>query len=150
MKHRFLAAALLAFSCKLSTPAIAVDVFDVGARQAVDLPPQVAPVLRGEMVGLLGALREVFVLSADGRHLEAGELAERRIGLSAMGQHAGNVRPGQFMPPAMRALAQGLHRSGSEWAVALRTGDRARADAAFAGLLGTCQACHQEFRLKER
>ena len=134
----------------LSFSAFAAEPFDISKRAMVDMPPQVGPVLRGEMVDLLGAARQVFALSADGKYIEAADLAEKLMGRSAMGQHAGNIRPGMFMPPEMRAMAQLMHQNSSDWAFALRTGDRQRADAAFAQVLGTCAGCHQSFQLRNR
>ncbi|HET6720141.1 MAG TPA: hypothetical protein VFH22_10870 [Rhodocyclaceae bacterium] len=119
-----------------------------GAGRSIDMPPPAATALRGEMVDLLGALRQVFALSGAGKNSEAADLAEKLIGRSAMGSHGGSMPPGMFMPPEMRAMAQGLHQNGSDWAFALRTNDRQRADQAFAQVLGSCVGCHQSFQLR--
>jgi hypothetical protein len=129
-------------------PAAAAEIFDIGKRQVVDMPPNVPPVLRGEMVTFLGVLRDVQSLSAQGKFAEAGDLVERQMGRSAMGQHAGGVRPGMFMPPAMHAIARSLHQLSSDWAVALKSGDRAKSDAAMAQVFGACAGCHQAFQIK--
>lgn len=142
-------------ACSLALPALlvagtaaAAEIFDIGKRQVVDMPPNVPPVLRGEMVTFLGVLRDVQALSAQGKLAEAGDLVERQMGRSSMGQHAGGVRPGMFMPPAMHTMARSLHAVSSEWADALKGGDRAKADAASAQVLGTCAGCHQLFQIR--
>lgn len=132
----------------LSSSALMAEPFDVSKRSPIDMPPPVATALRGEMVDLLGAMRQVFALSGEGKNAEAADLAEKLLGRTAMGSHAGNVRPGMFMPPEMRAIAQMLHQNASDWSFALRIGDRQRADAAFAQVLGTCTGCHQSFQLR--
>lgn len=132
----------------LSSPALLAQSSDLGKRPMIDMPPAAATVLRGEMVDLLVALRQVFTLSGAGKNSEAADLAERLIGRTAMGQHGGGIPPGMFMPPEMRAMAQGLHQNGSDWAFALRSNDRPRADLAFAQVLGSCVGCHQSFQLR--
>ena len=132
----------------LSLPVFAAEPFDVRQRPAIDMPPPAGLVLRGEMVDLLGTMRQVFALTSEGKYNEAADLAERLMGRTAMGSHGGNFRPGMFMPPEMRALAQLLHQNASDWSLALRTGDRQRADTAFAQVLGTCAGCHQSFQLR--
>lgn len=124
--------------------------FDITPRQVVEMPPEAMVVLRGEMVDMLSNLQKVQALSADGKHHEAADLVDRTMGITAMGNHATGVRPGMFMPPAMRALAQGLHRSASDWAAALRTGDRRRTEDALATVLGTCTGCHTSFQLRRQ
>ena len=82
-----------------STAAVADD-----ARQLVKLPPPAQDALREEMQGNLVALNEVLSLLAAGKVREAGEAAETRLGLSAMGKHRDkpfDARPGPHMPPPM-------------------------------------------------
>lgn len=148
MRKFMLRNSLLIALIGLSSSALMAEPFDLSQRPPVDMPPNVATALRGEMVDLLVAMRQVFVLSGEGKNIEAADLAEKLLGRTAMAQHGGNVRPGMFMPPQMRALAQGLHQNASDWAFALRTGDRLRADAAFAQVLGSCAGCHQSFQLR--
>lgn len=128
----------------------AAEPIDTTQRKMVDMPPNVPPVLRGEMVGFLGTMRQAIALSSEGKYADASDLVEKEMGYSAMGRHAGGVRPGMFMPPEMHSMARFLHKASSEWATALRTGDRAKSDAAFAQVLGTCAGCHMSFQLRGR
>lgn len=148
MRQLMLRNSLLIALTALSSPALTAEPFDLGKRPQIDMPPAAATALRGEMVDLLVALREVFALSAAGKNIEAADLAERSIGRTAMGRHGGSMPPGMFMPPEMRTMAQGLHQNGSDWAFALRTNDRQRADQALAQVLGSCVGCHQSFQLR--
>ena len=132
----------LSLSSSLAQP------FDITPRQVVDMPANAATALRGEMVDMLGNLGKAQSLSAEGKYFEAAEHIEKTMGLSAMGNHGAGVRPGMFMPSGMRVMAQGLHKSASDWANAVRTLDRKQADAALTTVLGTCAVCHQSFQLR--
>lgn len=148
MRHLNLRQSLLIAALGLSAPLVAAEAVDAGKRPLIDMPPAAATALRGEMVDLLGALRQVFALSGEGKSNEAAGLAEKLIGRTAMGQHGGGLSPGMFMPPEMRTMMQGLHQNASDWAFALRTNDRQRADQAFAQVMGSCLGCHQSFQLR--
>lgn len=148
MRYLTLHQTFLIAACCLAAPAPAAEPFDVSQRPPIDMPPHAVTALRGEMVDLLGAMRQIFTLSGEGKNVAAADLAERLMGRTAMAQHGGKVRPGMFMPPQMRAMAQMLHQNASDWSFALRTGDRLRADAAFAQVLGSCAGCHQSFQLR--
>lgn len=140
--------ALLLTSLLVSGTLAAAESFDITARQTVDMPANVVQVLRGEMVNLLRNLQMAQSLSAEGKYFEAADHVEKTMGISAMGGHAGGVRPGMHMPAEMRTLAQGLHRSASEWSQVLRGGDRKQAETAAARVIGNCVACHTSFQIR--
>ena len=76
----------------VSTAAVAED-----SRQLVKLPAPAQAALREEMQGNLVALNEVLSLIAVGKIKEAGEAAETKLGMSAMGKHRDkpfDARPG--------------------------------------------------------
>lgn len=148
MKTVIRSAALLPFFCMLAYSVQAAELFDVSKRRTIDMPAPAVAALRGEMVSVVTGMQQVFVLSAEGKYAEAADLAENSIGQTAMTQHMATIRPGMFFSPEMRVIAQAMHQRGSDWSFALRTGDRKRADTAYAGLLGTCTACHQNFQAK--
>ena len=123
--------------------------FDIAPRKVIDMPPNVVVELRGEMVDLLDTLQRAQSLSGAGKYLEAADLVETTMGQQgAMRRHARGIVPAMFMPPEMRDLAQGMHRSASDWAVALRAGDRMRAESALGRVLGACSACHQGYQVR--
>jgi hypothetical protein len=123
--------------------------FDIGPRQVVDMPPNVVVQLRGEMVDLLDTLQRAQSLSGANKYLEAADLVDSTMGRPAvMRRYARGIQPSMFMPPEMRDLSQALDRSANDWALALRGGDRARAETALARVLGTCSGCHQGFQVR--
>ena len=129
-----------------STAAVADD-----ARQLVKLPPPAQDALREEMQGNLVALNEVLSLLAAGKVREAGEAAETRLGLSAMGKHRDkpfDARPGPHMPPAMHGIGMDGHKAASEFAAAAKTGDRDKTLALLPNLTSGCVACHFSYRTR--
>ena len=130
----------------VSTAAVAED-----ARQLVKLPAPAQEALREEMQGNLVALNEVLSLIAAGKIKEAGEAAETKLGMSAMGRHRDkpfDARPGPHMPPAMHGIGIDGHKAASEFAAVAKTGDRDKALALLPNLTGACVACHFSYRTR--
>ena len=129
-----------------STAAVADD-----ARQLVKLPPPAQDALREEMQGNLVAINEVLSLLAAGKVREAGEAAETKLGLSAMGKHRDkpfDARPGPHMPPAMHGIGMDGHKAVSEFATVAKTGDRDKTLALLPNLTSGCVACHYSYRTR--
>lgn len=140
MKKLLLAAMFLAL------PAAAED-----TRQLARLTPQAQEVLRQEMLDNLIAINEILSLMAANRIKEAGEVAETKLGRSAMGKNARlpfEQRPGPQMPAAMHDLGRSSHLAASEFAAAAASGDRERALALLPNLTGSCVACHTSYRAR--
>ena len=130
----------------VSTAAVAED-----ARQLVKLPAPAQEALREEMQGNLVALNDVLSLIAAGKIKEAGEAAETKLGMSAMGKHRDkpfDARPGPHMPPAMHGIGIDGHKAASEFATAAKTGDRDKALALLPNLTAACVACHFSYRTR--
>ena len=130
----------------LSTAAGAED-----TRQLVKLPAPAQEALREEMLDNLLAVNEVLSLMAAGKTWEAGELAEARLGMSAMGKHRSkpmDARPGPHMPPAMHGIGIDGHKAASEFATVAKTGDRDKALALLPNLTTACVACHFSYRTR--
>lgn len=130
----------------LSLPAAAED-----TRQLARLTPQAQDVLRQEMLDNLIAINEILALLAANRLKEAGEVAEAKLGKSAMGKNARlpfEARPGPQMPAAMHDLGRSGHLAASEFAAAAASGDRERALALLPNLTGSCVACHASYRAR--
>jgi hypothetical protein len=107
MKTLFVALALA------STLAVAED------PPVVPMPPAAQESLRQEMLDNLVAINEVLSLMAEGKVKEAGEAAEAKLGVSAMGKHRSkpfDARPGPHMPPAMHGIGMDGHKAVSEFA----------------------------------
>ena len=130
----------------VSTAAVAED-----TRQLVKLPAPAQEALREEMQGNLVALNDVLSLIAAGKIKEAGEAAETKLGMSAMGRHRDkpfDARPGPHMPPAMHGIGIDGHKAASEFAAVAKTGDRDKALALLPNLTGACVACHFSYRTR--
>ena len=127
-------------------PALADD-----ARQLARLPPPAQEALRQEMLDNLLAVNEILSLMAAGKVREAGEVAESKLGRSAMGKHRDKpfeARPGPHMPPAMHGIGMDGHQAASEFAAVARTGDRDKALALLPNLTTACVACHFSYRTR--
>jgi hypothetical protein len=99
----------------------------------------------------LVALNEVLTLMAQGKIKEAGEAAEAKLGVSAMGKHRSkpmDARPGPHMLPAMHGVGMDGHRAVSEFAAVAKTGDRDKALALLPNLTSGCVACHFSYRIR--
>ena len=140
MKALFFALSLV------STAAVAED-----TRQLAKLPAPAQEALREEMQGNLVALNEILSLIAAGKIKEAGEAAETKLGMSAMGKHRTKpleARPGPHMPPAMHGIGMDGHKAVSEFAAVAKTGDRDKALALLPNLTSACVACHFSYRTR--
>ncbi|MBR0567106.1 cytochrome c [Azoarcus sp. L1K30] len=140
MKRLILIAALAA------APALAED-----TRFLAPLPPAAQETLRKEMLDNLLALNEIITLLAENRVREAGDVAEQRLGQSAMGKNAAlpyEARPGPQMPIEMHGLGRDGHTAASAFARAAASGDRNAAMAALPKLTASCVACHALYRTR--
>jgi len=120
-------------------------------RQLVSMPPLPAALMREDMIDHLAALNEIVALIGENKLAEAGDVAEKRLGRSTMGRmmvKAKGMGPGRFMPPEMHAIGMSMHDAASEFAQLAKAGDRAKAQAALAGITGKCVACHASFRVR--
>ena len=130
----------------VSTAALAQD-----ARQLAPLPAAAQESLRQEMPDNMLAVNEVLALMAEGKVREAGEAAEAKLGMSAMGKHRSkpfDARPGPHMLPAMHGIGMDGHKAVSEFATVAKTGDRDKALALLPNLTSACVGCHFSYRTR--
>lgn len=141
----------LALSITLTAALLALPAAAQDTRQLAQLKPQAQETLRQEMLDNLQALNEILTLMAANQVKEAGEVAETRLGKSAMGKNARlpfDARPGPQMPVVMHNLGRDGHAAASEFAIAAASGERERALAQLANLTGACVACHASYRTR--
>jgi hypothetical protein len=120
-------------------------------RQLVKMPPAAEANLREEMRANLLNLNEIISLTVAGKLKEAGELAEKVLGKTAMGKNRSlpvDARPGTNMPPAMHELGLEGHKTASAFATIAATGDREKALAALPTVSGSCVGCHYSYRIR--
>lgn len=137
----------LFFALLMASSAVIAD----DARQLVKLPEPAQEALRQEMLDNLLAINEVLTLMAAGKVREAGEAAEAKLGVSAMGKHRSkpfDARPGPHMPPAMHGIGMDGHKAVSDFATAAKAGDRDKALALLPNLTSACVGCHFSYRTR--
>ena len=121
------------------------------ARQLAPMPAAAEVNLRAEMRANLLALNEILGLVVASKLAEAGALAEKELGVSAMGKHRSqpfDARPGPHMPPAMHAIGMDGHQAASAFARIAASGDRERTIAALPSLTAACVGCHYAYRIR--
>jgi cytochrome c556 len=120
-------------------------------RQPVELPAMMREHMLANMRDHLTALAEIQAALGAGKHEQAADVAEQRIGMSSLERHgASHMAP--YMPKAMQDIGTNMHRAASRFARAAQEAgvakEPARAIGALAEVTQQCVACHASFRLK--
>lgn len=163
MRH-LLSAALL--SAALAAPAAAQDMgmhqhmmapaagaapLAPDTRQVVDFPPAVRQRTLASMRDHLAALGDIQDALAKGDLDRAGDIAEKRLGMSSMALHGGH-EAAQYMPEGMRATGGEMHRAASRLALAAyeagASDDLKPVLAAMGKVMAQCAACHNAYRVQ--
>lgn len=121
------------------------------SRVEVAFPPEMRAHTLANMRDHLLALQEIqFALSKE-EYDRAGDIAEQRLGMTALIAH-GSYERSEFMPPGMQEIGSEMHRNASRFGLAARdagaTGDVKPALAALGKTIGQCVACHSAYRVK--
>lgn len=127
--------------------AVAVD----DTRIAVKFPDALRAHTLANMRDHLLALQEIQLALSRHEFEAAGELAERRLGMSSLALHgAHDVAP--FMPQGMQDIGTEMHHAASRLAVeasnAGASGDLRPVLAAMARVTQQCVACHAGYRMQ--
>ena len=144
-----IATSLIAIAVASSAPSFAAG---TDGRHLVEMPPEALATMRAEMLDNQSALHLILGALAEGKFAEAGDIAEKEMGISAMGRHRKlpeNARPGMFMPDEMHAIGRGSHAAASDFAKlakAAEPGDLPKLLRALQGVTGACVACHLAYR----
>ena len=118
-------------------------------RQLVSMPEQTRQIMREDMLNHLSALNEIIGQLASNNLDAAADIAETRMGKSAMGKHRGTgMGPGRYMPPEMRSIGRGMHEAATEFAQVANKGDLTGAYSALQKITTTCVACHYSYRTR--
>jgi hypothetical protein len=120
-------------------------------RIAVAFPEPMRTHTLANMRDHLLALQEIQQALAAGAYDRAGDVAEKRLGMTSLAAH-GAHDVAKFMPEGMQAAGTAMHRSASRFAVeaanAGATGDARKALGALAEVTAQCVACHAAYRMK--
>lgn len=128
------------------SPKVAVD-----GRQLVKFPEQMKEHTLASMRDHLLALQEIQSALANSDYDRAADVAETRLGMSALTLH-GAHESSQFMPKGMQEAGSAMHRGASRFAVVARdaavTGEIKPAIGALSEVMAACVACHSGYRLQ--
>jgi hypothetical protein len=120
-------------------------------RAEVAFPPEMRAHTLTNMRDHLLALQEIQFALAKEEYDRAGDIAEQRLGMTALIAH-GSYERSEFMPKGMQDIGSAMHRNASRFAVAAKdaaaTGDVKPALAALSTTIGQCVACHAAYRVK--
>jgi hypothetical protein len=120
-------------------------------RTVVHFPEQLRIHTLANMRDHLLALSEIQQALAQEEFERAGEIAERRLGMTSLELH-GAHEVGQYMPKEMAAIGTEMHHAASRFAVAANDaavgGDVRPVLAALSGVTRQCVACHSGFRVQ--
>lgn len=120
-------------------------------RVAVRFPQALRMHTLANMRDHLATLQQVQEALGRGEYDRAGELSERRLGLSSLEAH-GAHEVARYMPQGMQELGTQMHKAASRFAIeassAGATGDANAALAALSQVTARCVACHAAYRLE--
>jgi hypothetical protein len=141
MKFYLFAIILLLTAC-LSTASAA----DNDTREQVKFPEMMQQHMLSNMRDHLVVINEILIYLATDEMDKAADIAENRLGMSAMNLH-GAGRQAQFMPDGMKSIGSGMHRAASRFARKSEEGDPAPAYKALQEVTAACVACHAAYRV---
>ena len=133
------------FALLLSTSPVSVA--DNDARQFVQLPEMMQQHMMSNMRDHLAAINEILVHMGAGELDAASEIAEQRLGMSAMQSH-GASHMAKFMPEGMRQAGTSMHRAASRFALKAEEGEPLPAYKMLAEITSACVTCHSGYRIK--
>jgi hypothetical protein len=120
-------------------------------RVEVEFPAELREHTLANMRDHLLTLQQIQAALAAGKFEQAGDISERRLGMSSLAAH-GAHEVAKYMPQGMQDTGSAMHRSASRFAVAAQdaaaTNDVKPALAALAEVTANCVACHAAYRLK--
>lgn len=120
-------------------------------RQLVHYPEAMKAHTLMNMRDHLLTLQKIQHYLSRGEFDPAAEIAEQRLGMSAMKLH-GASEAAEFMPAGMQAAGGAMHRAASRFARAASdasvTGELPPVLSALADLTARCVACHDGYRLQ--
>jgi hypothetical protein len=127
--------------------ACSISVADVDSRQLVELPEMMQQHMMSNMRDHLEAINEILVHMANNQLEQAAEVAESRLGMSALELH-GASHMAKFMPEGMRHAGTSMHRAASRFALKAQEGELLPAYNTLSEVTSACVACHSGYRIR--
>ena len=117
------------------------------ARQLVGLPKMMQQHMMANMRDHLVAINEILIHMTNEEFDQAAEVAETRLGMSALKSH-GAKHMAQFMPEDMRQAGTNMHKAASRFALKAEEGEALPAYKALSEVTSACVACHEGYRIR--
>ena len=124
-----------------------ISIADNDTRQLVQLQEMMQQHMMSNMRDHLTAINEILVHMGDGELDTAAEIAEQRLGMSALESH-GASHMAKFMPEGMRQAGTSMHRAASRFALKAEEGDSLPAFKMLAEITSACVTCHLGYCIK--
>ena len=134
-------------SAWLSPVTMAVDGTDNDLRQLVQFPEMMQKHMMANMRDHLAAINEIIVSLGNDELDKAADIAEYRLGMSALESHGAKHRA-RFMPAGMRQAGTEMHRAASRFARTAQEGELMTAIKALPAITQACVACHSGYRIR--
>jgi len=139
-KQHFFAITLLIFTNNIA-------IADDDSRQMVELPKMMQQHMMTNMRDHLATINDILIHMANDRLDEAADIAESRLGMSALKSHNAS-HMAKFMPIEMQQIGSSMHRAASRFALKAQEGDPLPAYNALAEVTTSCVACHSGYRIQ--
>ena len=118
-------------------------------RTFVEIPEKARQVLQEDMLDHLAVLNEINRYLSENDLRAAAEVAETGMGRSLLAKYQDkDMRPGRYMPKAMREIGWELHNAASRFATVARQGNLQESLHAYHRITSACVACHYSYRTR--
>ena len=114
-------------------------------RQFVKMPKMMQKHQLANMRDHLMAVNEILFNMGNGDLDKAAEIAEARLGMSALSSHHAS-HMATFMPKGMQAIGTSMHKAASRFALKAEEGDPLPAYKALQEVTAACVACHAGYK----
>jgi len=120
-------------------------------RVEVDFPAPIKEHILTNMRNHLQTISLIQVALGNSQYDKAAQLAEDRLGLSALKLH-GAYENSKYMPKGMQEAGTAMHKNASKFAIEIQntaaTGDLKPALIALSNTTQACVACHAAYKLR--
>ncbi|MCU7833976.1 MAG: hypothetical protein KZQ83_01895 [gamma proteobacterium symbiont of Taylorina sp.] len=123
-----------------------ISVAENDTRQLVNFPEMMQQHMMANMRDHLAAINEILIYLSSDEMDKAAEIAENRLGMSAMGLH-GAKHQAKFMPEGMRGFGTNMHHAASRFALKAEEGEPLAAYQSLQEVTSACVACHAAYRV---
>lgn len=118
-------------------------------RTLVEIPGKARQILQEDMLDHLAVLNEINRYLSEDKLSSAAEVAETGMGRSLLSKYQDeDMRPGRYMPQAMREIGWELHNAATEFAKVARQGKLKETLRAYHRITSSCVACHYSYRTR--